>query len=280
MGDNSVIAVGGKGANQAAAAAACGANTRFLGRVGTDAFGLMVRAELRSRGVGIEEAKQLSDASTGLAAIYVEHSGQNCIVVVPGANGRLTPTDIEGSSDLIGEAAIVVVQCEIPIETVYRTIEVAAMHKTPVILNPAPAHQVDLTQVANKVAYLVPNETEASQLTGTAVESVAGAEKCAKLLLQQGIECVIITLGPRGCVVADKHSVVHIPPYHVEAIDATGAGDAFVGCLAASIAEGRSREESVRRAVVYSALSTTKRGALISYLTGEPARTLLLNHSN
>jgi ribokinase len=279
IGDGSVIGVGGKGANQAAAAAGCGATTQFVARVGADAFGRMVTDELGDRGIDVGNTKQLADAATGLAAIYVDHSGQNCIVVVPGANSRLSPSDIDASLPLIRDAAVVIVQCEIPLETVYRTVELAASEKKLVILNPAPAHQLDLGRIVGRVSYLVPNETEASQLSGIPVESVSDAERCAKLLHQKGIACVIITLGARGCVVADEHDVRHIPPHRVAAVYTTGAGDAFIGCLAASLAAGLSQDDAIRRAVVYSALSTTKRGALVSYPTGEAPESLSLSHS-
>jgi ribokinase len=269
IGHQSFITLGGKGANQAVASAACGATTHFVGRVGADLFGRMVRDGLDGRQVQIDELRVIDDATTGLATICVEDSSKNCIVVVPGANARLQPGDVQELAPLIRDAAVIVLQCEIPLETVYRTIELAAAAGNPrVILNPAPYRGLDLGRIAGRVAYLVPNETEASRIGGMSVDTVNQAQDCASWIHGQGVECVIITFGAQGCVVADDQPARHYSGHRVAAIDTTGAGDAFVGCLAASLANGRSREESVRRALLYSALSTAQRGAQISYPQG------------
>ncbi len=280
IGDASLISVGGKGANQAAAAALCGCATRLVAKVGDDDFGRMVRSELSGRRVDVEHIQTALGARTGLAAIYVARSGQNCIVVVPGANALLTPIDLQALEPLLAAAAILVLQCEIPLPTVYRAIELAARHQVPVILNPAPCRGLDLKPIARHIDYLVPNESEAAQLGGMPVSTITEAETCASRLISQGIECVIITLGAQGCVVADATSSRHRPAHEVKAIDTTGAGDAFVGCIAASLASGNSRDESIRRALIYSALSTTRRGALTSYSTREEFNAASASTSN
>jgi ribokinase len=269
IGNGSFITVGGKGANQAVASALCGVVTHFAGRVGADAFGRMLQEALRVRGVRVEELRATPKAATGMATISVEDSGKNCIIVVPGANACLEAADLDELVPLIGAAAIVVLQCEILMDTVYRAVELAAAAGKPVILNPAPFRGLDLGRIAGAVTYLIPNETEASQMSGMPIDSVDQAMQCAAWLHAQGIECVIITLGARGCVAVDAGSARHFAGHAVSAIDTTGAGDAFVGCLAGALAAGRLREEAIRRALLYSALSTTRRGAQVSYPQAE-----------
>jgi ribokinase len=269
IGRESLITLGGKGANQAVAAAACGAATWFVGRIGGDAFGGMVRDGLAARHVRSDELKAIADATTGLAVIGVEDSSRNSIIVVPGANDLLTPADLDSVLELIQRAAVVILQCEIPMQTVYRCIELCGASGTAVILNPAPYRGLDLARIAQHVSYLVPNETEASQIAGQPIETVAQAQAGAAALQSRGIECVIVTLGAQGCVVADARDARHYPGHAVTAIDTTGAGDAFVGCLAAALLSGRPRDECIRRALLYSALSTTRRGAQASYPAAE-----------
>ena len=273
VGDSSTISVGGKGANQAVAAARCGAATGFVARVGEDTFGRLVLDTLDAQRVECHDVRVLAGRVTGLATILVDHAGQNCIAVVPGANDALRPEDLPAAR--IASAAVVVLQCEIPMAAVYGAIEIAADAGTPVILNPAPYRGLDLARLAGRVQFLVPNETEASQICGTPIDSPTTAAEAALRLHATGFAHVIITLGAQGCVLASAAGVRAFAAYPVTAIDATGAGDAFVGCLASAVASGLPLEESVRRAIIYSALSTTRRGAQSSYATAtELERTL------
>ena len=266
MGDTSLVSVGGKGANQVVAAARCGARAQFVGRVGNDAFGRMVLDCLGDAGVGTRDLAVATGMPTGLATISVDAAGQNCIVVVPGANAALSPADIDALVPDLHDVAVIVLQLEIPLPTVYHCIERAAEAGIPVILNPAPYRQLDFSRLGAGVTYLVPNETEAAQLDGRAVlESDADVLAAAHRLRAFGIDCVITTLGARGCVIVDSQSPRWINAVKVDAVDATGAGDAFVGCLAASLARGYVRDDAVRRAVRYASLTTTRRGAQVSY---------------
>jgi ribokinase len=269
VGDGSMISVGGKGANQAVAAARCGADVDFVARVGDDAFGRMVVDSLAAAGVATAEVRPVAGVGTGLAAIYVDHAGQNCIVVVPGANARLAADELEALAPAVAAAAVVVVQCEVPLPTVYRLAALARRAGTPLVLNPAPAHGLELARLAGPATYLVPNETEAAALAGQPATTRAEAIDCARRLVTAGGSCVIVTLGAAGCVAVDAAGAEHFPAPRVEAIDTTGAGDAFVGCFAAALAAGRPRAEAIRRAIVYAALSTTRRGAQASYAARE-----------
>jgi ribokinase len=264
-GDAAMISVGGKGANQAVAAARCGAPTRFAASIGDDAFGRMVLEQLDAQGVDRHDVEVLAGRATGLATILVDVAGQNCIAVAAGANAELGPRRIDALRDSIVAAAVIVLQCEIPMASVYRAIEIAAASGTRVVLNPAPYCGLDLKRLAGHLDILVPNETEAGQICGNPVTTPAEAIAAALSLQAGGIANVIITLGAKGCVLAAGGRAQSFPPVAVEAIDATGAGDAFVGCLAASLAAGDSLAAAIDRANAYAALSTTRRGAQASY---------------
>jgi ribokinase len=264
-GTGSVISVGGKGANQAIAAARCGAPSALAAHIGEDAFGQMVTAALDAAGVDRSRVRAVPGASTGLASILVDAHAQNCICVVPGANATLDRAAVDGLQAQIQSAAVVVLQGEIPVESVYRTIELAAAAGVAVLLNPAPYRPLDPARLVGRVTWLVPNETEAAAMCGCAIDTPDRAAEAAARLRAQGFANVVITLGERGCVVATAAGTREVPAHRVDAIDTTGAGDAFVGCLAAALADGLDTDVAIRRAITYAALSTTRRGAQASY---------------
>jgi ribokinase len=264
-GDRALVSLGGKGANQAVAAALSGAASALAARIGDDAFASIVRDGLARRGVDTTDVAAIAGATTGLAAIYVDAGAQNCIVVVPGANDLLTPEAVDRLAPRIEAAGVVVLQCEIPQASVARAVEIAAAAGRPVVMNPAPVQGFDLDAVAGRISWLVPNETEAAELLGRPVATPADAADGARALVARGVANAVVTLGAQGCVAASRAGVRHYPAPPVDALDTTGAGDAFVGCLAAALASGRAPEDAIGRALLYAALSTTRYGAQASY---------------
>lgn len=257
---------GGKGANQAVAASLAGAPTRILGRVGRDAYGQALRTSLAQGGVATEALIEDPDTPTGVALITVEASGQNTIVVAPGANGRLTPADVEAAAPWFERAGIVVLQHEVPAETVEKAVAQAAARHLPVLLNPAPARPHPLPrQLLERVTYLVPNETEAAAMTGmTSLETDEAVRAAARHLAALGPRSVIITLGARGAFVWLDGQEAWIPPFKITAVDATAAGDAFVGGLAAELVRGTEVAQALRFASACGALATSRPGAQAS----------------
>ncbi|HET7478518.1 MAG TPA: ribokinase, partial [Rubrobacteraceae bacterium] len=228
---------GGKGANQAAAAALLGASVAFLGRVGDDEFGGPLVRALAEKGVDMSLVERDSGTVTGTAFITVTPDGENAIVVAPGANRRLTPEDVDAASDDIRQARVLVAQMEVPLESVLRAAEIADAGGTRVVLNLAPPREVP-SALLEKLDPLVVNEHEAAFMLGTKVEGQEGARAASRELLALGPRSVVITLGPAGALVADRETVTHVPAPEVEVVDTTGAGDAFVGALVARLARG------------------------------------------
>jgi ribokinase len=259
------LGFGGKGANQAVAAALCGAKAHMVARVGADLFGPATIANFKALGIGAKHVKMVEGVGSGVAPIFVDAAGQNRIVVVKGANDRLTPKEVSKAQSLLKKADMIVMQLEIPLETVYHTIRFAKKNKIPAILNPAPAAPLDLEQV-KAVDYFIPNETEAEAITGKPVATLEAAMDCARELLAKGFPRVILTLGERGAILATEEGVEHIPGNSVSTVDSTGAGDAFIGSFAVFLGEGHSPREAVRRANLYAALSTTAVGTQKSFV--------------
>src|SRR5437764_2700784 len=222
------LGFGGKGANQAVAARLCGADVFMVARVGSDLFGPATIENFRKQGIDATYVKQVEGVSSGVAPIFVEPSGQNRILVVKGANDEIKPADVDAAGAMLKSADCIVLQFEIPLETVYYTVAFARKHGIRCILNPAPGQPVEMRALA-ELDYLVPNESEAESITGIRVRSVEDAKKSAEKLLAGGIRRVIITLGANGSLLAGRDLKEHLPAFPVKAVDSTGAGDAFIG---------------------------------------------------
>jgi ribokinase len=264
FGKNFDLGFGGKGANQAVAARLCGANVGMVAKVGSDLFGPATIKNFELQGIDAKYVRIAEGASSGVAPIFVEPGGQNRIIVVKGANDLLSPEDVDAAAPLLRKADTIVMQFEIPLRTVYHTVRFAKANGIRCIVNPAPAQQVDFAQVG-AAAYFIPNETEAEITTGMPVKSIDDAKKCAEFLLRKGMQRVVITLGERGSLVAGSDGMEHVPAFKVQAVDTTGAGDAFIGSFAVFLGEGIPEKEALQRANLYAALSTTKVGTQKSF---------------
>ncbi len=267
FGQNFDLGFGGKGANQAIAARLCGAQVLMVAKVGKDLFGEATVRNFNSFGVDTTHVRIVEDAPTGVAPIFVEPGGQNRIIVVKGANDRLTPADVDAAATELSRVHTIIMQFEVPLATVYHTVRFARAHNIRCIVNPAPAVPASLGDLVG-ADYFIPNETEAELITGLPVQTIEQAAACAAALLGKGFRRVVITLGARGALLADATGHVHIPPFPVTAVDTTGAGDAFIGSLAVFLAEGLPERDAIARASLYAALSTTRVGTQKSF----PAR--------
>lgn len=251
---------GGKGANQAAAAAMLGASVTFLGRVGDDAFGEPLGRALAEKGVDTRFLEAVSGVQTGAAFVTVTPDGENAITVAPGANRSLNPSDVEAVAAEISAASVLVAQMEMLPETVLRAAEVAEENGTRVVLNLAPPLEVP-GELLERLDPLVVNEHEAAFLLGKRVEGIDGVRAALPRLLDLGPRSVVVTLGADGALVADGETVSHLAAPEVAVVDTTGAGDAFVGALAARLSEGDTLEEAASYAVKAGAAAVTKEGA-------------------
>jgi ribokinase len=258
------LGFGGKGANQAVAARLCGAEVFMVAKVGSDLFGPATIENFRKQGIDPSHVKQVEGLSSGVAPIFVEPNGQNRIIVVKGANDALKPADVDAAAETLKTADCIVLQFEIPLETVYYAVAFAHKHGIRCIVNPAPAQPVDMNALKD-LDYLVPNESEAETITGSPVRNVDDAKKCAAKLLAGGVRRVIITLGANGSLLAGRDGTDHVPPFAVKSVDSTGAGDAFIGSFAVFLGEGLPEKEAVRRANLYAGLSTTGVGTQKSF---------------
>jgi ribokinase len=262
MGGTFALGPGGKGSNQAVAAARAGAKVRFLSKLGDDAFGMIARDIWRQSGID-DSLTRTCGTATGAAAILIDAArGENAIIVVPGACFSLTPDEVDAAGDAIRSAGVLLTQLELPIDTVRRGLEIARAAGVTTILNPAPAPTTPLPEGLIALAdYLIPNETEAALLTSLPVESLEQAERAADELIARGAKTVILTLGSRGSLLRCEGESTLIPAVDAgPVLETTGAGDAFCGAFAAALAEGTAAAEAARFASACAGVSVTRPG--------------------
>lgn len=262
-GHDFLVAPGGKGANQAIAAARLGGDVGFIGSIGDDDFGRSIRKSLLDSGVDTARLCVRPNSATGVALIFSEACGENMIVIAAGANDFLLPADIDAAADAIAEASIIVCQFESPVATIERLVTVAKLSGVPVLLNPAPARRM-ADEMVDGIRFLVPNRQELAHLTGLPTRTLADVEAAAKALLVRGAESVIVTLGREGVLRASVAGARVFPAPIVEAVDTTGAGDTFVGGFAAEWCRTSEVDAAISFAQRAAAYSVTGRGAQAS----------------
>ena len=260
LGGEFFMAPGGKGANQAVAAARAGGDVHFIARVGDDIFGRQSLDGFIRDGIHIDRLIRDKAAPSGVALIIVGPDGENSIAVASGANARLSVEDVSQAKPVITSADIVLMQLESPLETVREAAEIASSAGVPVVLNPAPARALG-DDILRRVAYLTPNETEAEILTGITLIKKSDLAKAADVLLAKGVKAVLITLGAKGVFVATAEKKEIVAAFKVIPVDTTAAGDAFNGALAVALAEGTPLLKAARFANAAAALATTRMGA-------------------
>ncbi|SFJ02975.1 6-phosphofructokinase [Jannaschia pohangensis] len=276
LGDGFALGPGGKGSNQAVAAGRAGADVRFISRIGRDTFGDMAMQVWRDAGVGTDAVIRGEDA-TGAAFIYVDSaSGDNAIIVAPGAAGKLTPADIEAEADLIAGAAVFVTQLEQPMDVALSGLRIARAGGAITLLNPAPAATLP-EGMLELCDYVTPNETEAEALSGVAVTDIDSARAAGDALLEKGVgRAALLTLGAQGSLFHSAEQSIHIPAMSAgPVVETTGAGDAFNGGFAAALAEGADPVTAARFACAVASLSVTRPGAAASMPTRAEVEALL-----
>ncbi len=270
-------APGGKGANQAVAAARLGGRVAMVGRVGADDFGEALLANLQANRVNHAGVIRDMEAASGVAVIVVDDRGENSIIVLSGANMRLTPADVEAQEAAIARSGVMLLQLESPLDAVMRAAELGRKHGVTVVLNPAPARALP-PELLTLVDVMIPNETETAMLTGQPVTTQADMQAAAAMLQSRGIGTVILTLGAQGAFVVHETIARLVPAFAVEPVDTTAAGDAFVGGFAVALSEGRPLAEAVRWGNAAGALAATGLGAQPSLPTRAAVESLIDRH--
>ncbi len=268
---------GGKGANQAVAASRSGANTHMIGCVGDDAFSEVILESLQNANIDVKDIYRMKGISTGTATIIVEEGGENRIIIIPGANEKVTYDLVEQKWGLIARSDLVILQHEIPLTTVHSIIKKCHLLDIPVLLNPAPVYPIPMDILA-ALDTLVVNESEAAALTGNPINGLDSAKESARKILQTGIKTVIITLGENGAILLDNKGFIYHTGYKVPVVDTTAAGDTFVGGYAASITECKSSTDALEYACAASAIAVTRLGAQTSIPTRDEVENFLRAH--
>ncbi len=277
LGKSFMQAMGGKGANQAVAARRAGAEVIFVTCLGNDANGQNALRYFGNEGVDVSFIRMIDNVPTGTAMILVNDDGENCIVVTPGANQEVSAAYVGQLSELISTATMIVLQMEIPLETVRKVCELAAKFDTPVLLNAAPAQKVEAS-LLKLVNILVVNETEIELIAGRSIER-EGEKKVIDIVTAMGASTVILTLGAQGCIVRDGDTYTTFPAFHVTTVDTTAAGDTFCGALVAKIGAGGDLLEAVKFASAAAAICVTRAGAQPSIPTADEVNIFLARNS-
>jgi ribokinase len=256
---------GGKGANQAVAAAKLGADVLMLSKVGDDMFADNTLANFKRFGIDTQFVQRVPGVSSGVAPIFVQSDSHNSILIVKGANAHLKPADIDAAQSALRDCTLIVLQLEIDLDTVYYAIEFAKTNGIPVLLNPAPAVAGLSRERLSQLDFFIPNETELALITGRPVDGPETALLAARVLVEEGVRHVIVTLGDKGALYVGEEGEFRVEGHKVDARDTTGAGDAFIGCFGHHWSRDGDMRQAMTQAVAYSACSVTGRGTQSSY---------------